>query len=239
MATASKINLKRKQKQDFDTTSQRNFVCKNDCIKAPILNINVQNQMGYIDPVTIGEIAHIPDSVKYGVMGNITNMYFKYGGGVYKAEENLGVNKKNASKSDICLARYAKAVADEMDTGGNCYTGVKYALLSSGVINDYGDMPKGSAKDSIQYFQSNKEKFEEVNVNPNELQNLPAGYIIVYTKEGKDGHIAITNGNKQEMSDCTDNMKWLEKNKGGKATVFKLTDGWTYNPDTKKLQFDK
>ena len=34
--------------------------------------------------------------------------------------------------------------------------------------------------------------------------------IIVYSKSGEDGHIAITNGKGQEMSDCTDNMKWLE-----------------------------
>lgn len=64
--------------------------------------------------------------------------------------------------------------------------------------------------------------------------------IIVYSKYGEDGHIAITNGKGQEMSDCTDNMKWLEKQgKGASFKVFKLTDNWVYNEQSKKLEFKK
>lgn len=95
-----------------------------------------------------------------------------------------------------------------------------------------------SAKDSITYFESNKDKFEKVEVTKDKLASLPAGMIIVYTKNGMDGHIAVTNGNGQEMSDCTDNMKWLDaKGEGASFVVYKLTDNWSYDEKTKKLKF--
>lgn len=186
----------------------------------------------------IGEV-HVPDSVKYSPTGNISYLYFNYFSGVYKAVDNKGINSKNSRQIDVCLAKYSKAVADELSTGGACYTGVKWAFVNAGILDDYGDMPKGSAHDAIPYFEEHKDKFEKVDVKKEDLSKLPAGMIIVYTKEGTDGHIAITNGNGQEMSDCTDNMKWLEaKGEGASFVVYKLTDNWTYNSETKKLSFN-
>lgn len=185
----------------------------------------------------IGEV-HVPDSLKYSPKGNLAYLYFNIFSSVYKAEENKGINSKNTRQIDVCLAKYSEKVAEKIGTGGACYTGVKWAFVNAGILNDYGEMPKGSAHDSIPYFEANKDKFEKVNVKKEDLSKLPAGMIVVYTKEGTDGHIAITNGNGQEMSDCTDNMKWLEaKGKGSNFVVYKLTDNWSYDSKTKKLKF--
>lgn len=185
-----------------------------------------------INSISVGSCAK--NSIKGAFGYCLFNLPFR----TYQAESNKGVNLYNARKIDVCLAKYAKGVAEEISTGGACYTGVKWAFLNAGVLNNYEDMPKGSAKDSLSYFNNNPDKFEKVNVKKEDLKNLPAGMIIVYTKEGKDGHIAITNGNGQEMSDCTDNMGWLDaKGKGATFTVYKLTDNWQYNDTTKKLEF--
>ena len=190
------------------------------------------------DLTPIGKV-HVADSAKISVKGNLIYFYFNNFSGVYKAEDNKGVNPKRARQVDVCLAKYSKKVAEELSTGGACYTGVKWALVNAGVIDDYGTMPKGSAKDSKAYFDKHKDKFEKVNVKKEDLNKLPAGMIVVYTKDGTDGHIAITNGNGQEMSDCTDNMKWLEsKGKGASFTVYRLTNNWSYDRETMKLKFN-
>ncbi|MCD8377808.1 MAG: hypothetical protein LUB59_03370 [Candidatus Gastranaerophilales bacterium] len=216
--------------------------CQVDCLRVstPILEYNLTIGDEYLnkDNTPIGDIYPVPESVIYRPAGVLANFYIKNFSQVYKSVDNIGINKKNARQVDICLAKYSKAVADEINTVGACYTGVKYSFLSSGIINDYGEMPKGSAHNSLSYFDNNPEKFKRVNVRNEDLKNLPAGYIIVYTKEGTDGHIAITNGNGQEMSDCTDNMEWLKKHgQGSQAFVYKLTDNWQYDCETKKLKF--
>ena len=156
----------------------------------------------------------------------------------YKAEYNMGINGSNARESDICLARYSQKAASDIDEMNGCYTGVKYALWNSGVIKDYADMPKGSAYRAAEYFDAHPDQFKKLDVQADDLQKLPAGRIIVYKQDGEHGHIAITNGNGQEMSDCTDNMKWLESHgKNATFSVYELTDNWKYNPDTKKLEF--
>ena len=218
------------------------YTCVPDCCRVAqkrvdLVRSNVSDTFS-LNSVNIGNFHELPDSITMSPKYNLYNWYFKNLSSTYKAEENKGINYKNARKIDICLAKYALRVANEMDTGGACYTGVKYALWDAGVINDYGDMPKGSASDSISYFDKHSDKFVKVNVSAQDLKNLPAGMIIVYEKEGTDGHIAITNGKGQEMSDCTDNMKWLEKHgDGAKFYVYKLSDGWSYNEDTMKLEF--
>ena len=179
----------------------------------------------------------VPDSATT-LKGSLTYMLFTMSGRTYQAVENQGVKRTGARQIDYCLAKYSKKVADEMKTGGYCYTGVKWALQNAGILKDYSDMPKGSASDAISYFEQNKDKFEKLNVKAKNLKKLPAGMIIVYTKEGADGHIAITNGYGQEMSDCTDNMRWLDaKGDGANFVVYRLTDGWSYNNATKKLEF--
>jgi len=209
-------------------------------------NKNAQTQMWrgldlYLgNDVSIGDIHEIPATVKHGLKYKLSNFYLRHISAIYKVEDNKGVNigDPRARKIDICLAKYAQKVAGEMDVSSACYTGVKHALWASGVIDDYSDMPKGSAYRATEYFNAHPEKFERLNISLSGLKQLPAGYIVVYKKEGYDGHVAVTNGYGQEMSDCTDNMKWVERRKQGATfTVYRLTDNWQYNPNTKKLEF--
>lgn len=191
-----------------------------------------------LSAVPIGELHTIPDSITYNPINNMANWYFRNVSSTYKVVNNLGINTKNARDIDICLAKYSQKVAETMDVSNTCYTGVKHALWASGVISDYADMPKGSAFEAKKYFDKYPDRFEKLNISKNDLKNLPAGVIIVYEKKGLDGHIAITNGNGQEMSDSTDNMRWLEEHgKGATFTAYKLTDNWKYNRETKKLEF--
>lgn len=162
----------------------------------------------------------------------------------YRVSAGKGINYKTANNvADIVLAKNAERVASYFQTVGNCYTGTKHALLTSGIISDYGQMPLGSASNALEYFQKNPEKFQRVLKNgrkltPKQLRELPAGRIVVYSKKGEHGHISITNGNGQGMSDSFDNMMWIEeKGQGADFEVFKLTDGWRYNPQTRKLDF--
>lgn len=160
----------------------------------------------------------------------------------YQIEDNKGINTgKGVTKEDICLAKYAKAVSDDLSTYARCYTGVKHSLWSAGVLNDYADVPGNKAKAAIKYFDNNPDKFEKLDVKKEDLKNLPAGRIIVYKKDSEPnlpGHIAITNGNGQEMSDNTDNMGWLERHSGdADFSVYKLTDNWTYDRQTKQLKY--
>ena len=190
------------------------------------------------DEITTDSMHYATKGTKYNLVSNLAYMYHSFFPVTYQVGANYGVNTHKARKQDICLAKYAFETANDMKTVGNCYTGVKYAFWNAGIINDYADMPPGSAKDSIPYFRSHPDQFEEVHCSKESLRFLPAGHIIVYTKEGHDGHIAITNGNGQEMSDSTDNMAWLvDKGEGASFVVFKLTDKWKYNKTTKKLEF--
>ncbi len=202
----------------------------------PLYNLKQDRQLS---AVPIGDLHSIPDSVTYNPINNIANWYFRNVSSSYKVVNNLGVNAKNARNIDICLAKYSQKVADAMDVSNSCYTGVKHALWASGVIDDYADMPKGSAYEAKKYFDKYPDKFEKLNITAKDLKNLPAGVIIVYEKKGLDGHIAITNGYGQETSDSTDNMGWLkEHGKGASFTAYKLTDNWKYNRETMKLEFN-
>lgn len=190
--------------------------------------------------VAIGGIHPIPEDIKRDIKYQLSNWYFKNISPTYKVEKNKGINcyDSRARKEDLCLALYSQKVAENMDISTLCYTGVKHALWSSGILEDYSDMPKGSAYLATDYFDKYPNKFERLDVKLKDLKKLPAGYIIVYKKDGLDGHIAITNGYGQEMSDCTDNMKWVEKHKEGSSfTVYRLSDGWKYDYLTKKLKF--
>ncbi len=189
--------------------------------------------------VIIGDTADIPKSVIYNPIDNIKYAVLKICNFKFKVEDNKGINRKNATNEEVCLALYSQAIADEISNVGACYTGVKKAFLSAGIIDDYDDMPRGEAKESIQYFDEHPEKFKKVTVSEKDLKNLPAGRIIVFTKDGEAGHICITNGNGQAMSSSTDNLGWLdEKGEGASYVVYELTDGWKYNRNTRKLTFD-
>ncbi|MCR4880459.1 MAG: hypothetical protein K6A44_00700 [bacterium] len=197
------------------------------------------DNLSYLDKnfgldVKINPLKKLPFSLRNKCQKALSGLKFK----VYSDEENRGLKCRGAKTADICLARYARAVAENMNELGGCYTGVKHALLNAGVISDYGDMPKGSAYKATDYFDKYPDRFRKIKVKKEDLTSLPAGKIIVYKKEGKDGHIAITNGNRQEMSDCTDNMKWLDEyGEGASFSVYELTDNWVYDKKLKKLVF--
>ncbi|MCR5265513.1 MAG: hypothetical protein K6E29_02835 [Cyanobacteria bacterium RUI128] len=219
---------------------QQTYICQpvSCAVNKPCV-MPVPRQKTLVDTTPIGDIHKIPDYVKSSVGNNLAHFWLSTFAPTYQVEENKGINPKNARQIDICLAKYSKKVAEEMNVASACYTGVKHALWAAGVINDYADMPKGSAYEATSYFNEHPERFEKVKVNASQLKSLPAGYIIVYEKEGLDGHIAITNGNGQEMSDCTDNMRWLDKHdEGSSFCVYRLTDKWQYNRSTMKLEFN-
>ncbi len=157
----------------------------------------------------------------------------------YQIVENKGIYEEDllATEADICLARYALEVANYMKTADYCYSGVKHALLSAGVLDAYSDMPLGDAKNAVKYFDDNKEKFVQEKITADNLNQLPAGRIIVYGCKNHPGHIAITNGLGQEMSDHTGNMQWLKDHKDGWFKAYRLSDKWHYNEQTKKLCF--
>lgn len=192
--------------------------------------------------VPIGKIPDLPKSLYYNCLFKHIvrpcSCFFHYNH--YKIENNKGINCDNARDVDIALAKYAKATAETMDSVGLCYTGVKRAFNDAGVLSDYGDMPKNYAYLAKGHFDMHPEAFKKLDVPEEELKNLPAGKIIVYHAAGEIGHIAITNGNGQEMSDSTDNMEWIkEKRQSGKEKigydVYELTENWWYDKETKKL----
>lgn len=155
----------------------------------------------------------------------------------YKSVDDKGIDYKGCRQSDAVLAQYGQKVAKDLNTQSGCYTGVKHALLSAGVLKDYGEMPAGDAKNSIAFFDKNPAHFTKVDVKSvDDLKKLPAGHIVVYknSEKNRSGHIAITNGKGQEYSDHTGNMQW-NKEHGGEFHVYKLSDKWKYNPQTKKL----
>ena len=188
--------------------------------------------------VEIGDIEPIPKSVLYDPLSKGKYFMLKDLDLKFKVEFNRGINPSDATQPEICLAKYAQKVADEISNVGACYTGVKKTFLSAGVIRDYDEMPRGEAKDSIQYFEKHTDKFKKINVKKEDLEKLPAGRIVVFINKDDAGHIVITNGNGQGMSSATDNMGWLDfKGKDAKYAVYELTDGWKYNKVTRKLEF--
>ncbi len=206
----------------------------------PLSSKTIKNTTDSFDSQKVEINPVLTQNSEWSLSGNWKHFWANMSIGKYQIEDNKGINKKNATKEDIALATYAEAVSDKMKTLGQCYTGAKHALTNAGVLNNYGDMPKGEAKNSKKYFDENPKKFEKLDIKKDDLKNLPAGRIIVYQKDGLPGHIAITNGNGQEMSDHTDNMKWLEaKGEGSTFDVYKLTDNWHYKPQTKKLEFEE
>ena len=224
-------------------SSRRNVVeiAESTYIRRPVVDIELRpNFTDRFAHVEIGEIHVIPDSVKYGLKGNFSYFLNSHSSGAYQIEDDFGINTTTFGlrDSDILLAKYAQKVSEEMQTSGNCYTGVKHALWDAGIIADYADMPKGSANLANEYFDEHPEMFEKIEFSREDLKKLPAGVILVYEKNGEHGHISITNGNGQEYSDSCSNMGWLDKHGEGSTVVgYRLTDGWCYNPDTKKLDF--
>lgn len=174
--------------------------------------------------------------LKTWVQGNIAKFTSSY-----PTVDDKGVSARGATPAQVQLARVGSKVAEDMDTKAYCYSGVKHALCTAGVIGDYGDMPKGSASNANKYFEAHPETFKELkNVKPEDIKKLTAGTIVVFSKPGKDGHIGIANGKGQLYSDCTDPSTWFELNggseEGASYRIFKLNDDVTLNRATGKVQ---
>lgn len=115
------------------------------------------------------------------------------------------------------LANIAYKTAFAMDTKGWCAKGVMDALERAGISKN-GETRVASAYQAVDKFRQRNDKFQEVKVPKKDLNNLPAGCIIVwdpYTdKNGnyhKHGHIAVTLGKnrfgvQQEASDHLQNL---------------------------------
>lgn len=185
----------------------------------------------------------------------------------FASVKDLGVNPYTSngtkvSEENRVLAEYASAVSRDMNTAGNCLTGLKCALSSAGIINTNSDIQQSAPKTAINWFRNNPKQFQEVKyldngdgtvreLNTTDLKNLPAGYIVFWIPENsaefadEKGHVGITNGNGQEYADETDNMQWDNyygskgsgKGEHGKFAVFKLADGWQLDPTSGKLVF--
>lgn len=159
----------------------------------------------------------------------------------YPTVEDKGVNSTGATLAQTQLAKIASKVAKDMGTKGFCYSGVKHALWTAGIIKDYADMPAGNAPEAVKYFETHPEIFEEIkDVKPEEIKNLKAGSIVIFEKPGEIGHIGIANGNGQLYSDCTDPGTWYEL-KGGKEAgasyrIFKLKDSLELDKGTGKIK---
>lgn len=213
------------------------YICPQESTR---IDVNRYREWEIDEPYVVrGDTADTPLSVIYNPFYKISYAVLKYGNFKYQVEDNKGINRVKASNEDVCLALYAQAIADDISNVGACYTGVKKALLSAGIIKNYDEMPRGEAKESIKYFDEHPEKFKKISVSKEELKKLPAGRIIVFTKDGEAGHICITNGKGQGMSSSTDNLGWLDaKGEGASYVVYELTDGWEYNRPKRKLVFD-
>ncbi len=191
--------------------------------------------------VDIGDIHRISPIVKYNIYNNLSQLFRRYVAKTYKSVDNIGINiyDPRVRDIDVALAKYAKKVAEEINTTSGCYTGFKHALLASGVIDNYGELPKGEAHSATDYLDAHPEKFTKLYVKPTDIKYLPAGHIIIYKHKNLPGHAAITTGYSQGMSDCTDNMKWLEWRglNDSAVCIYKLSDNWHFNPTSKKLEF--
>ncbi len=181
--------------------------------------------------------------------------------------KDKGVNPYNEngeliSDVDRALAEHASNVASDLSTTGQCFTSCKHALLTAGIIKNYGAIRDENGnittpRAAIDWFQERPEMFTEIKyvqdedgeyrkINSTDLYDLPAGYIIMYSpEEGKEfakeaGHACITNGNGQSYADHTDRLHWEDFKKGehGSFHVFKLNDeNWEYNKNTQKLEY--
>ena len=92
----------------------------------------------------------------------------------------------------------AEATANQMGSTGWCYRGVKNALAQQGV-----NVTGGSAYMAADQLAAMPDKFQEVQVSPNELRNLPRGAVVVWGKTGSSphGHISVALGDGREASD--------------------------------------
>jgi len=106
-------------------------------------------------------------------------------------------NNFGESANGQAIANTARGIASARNTTGRCYAGVADALDRHGV--HLSGMSAYMAADQL----ARQPKFKEVQVGAQQLAQLPAGAVVVWGKTGAspDGHISISDGRGNEMSD--------------------------------------
>lgn len=97
------------------------------------------------------------------------------------------------------LGDAAESIAAARGTTGRCYAGVADALARVGVT-----VTGLSAYMAADQLAAMPDKFEEVQVSPDQLKNLPRGAVVVWGKSGEKsphGHISVALGDGREASD--------------------------------------
>ncbi len=96
------------------------------------------------------------------------------------------------------IGNAAERVATNMGSTGWCYKGVANALAAEGVT-----VSGGSAYMAANQLAGMPDKFQEVQVSPDELGKLPRGAVVVWGKTGASphGHISVALGDGREASD--------------------------------------
>lgn len=97
----------------------------------------------------------------------------------------------------------AESVANSMGSTGWCYKGVATALAREGVT-----VTGGSAYMAADQLAGMPDKFQEVSVSPDQLDDLPRGAVVVWGKTGASphGHISVALGDGREASDHVQNQ---------------------------------
>lgn len=116
--------------------------------------------------------------------------------------EKIGYN----AKKGVELAK--NALKNAVGFTGYCAKYVKNAICKSNL----GEYEYGNACDMASILRRNK-NFKEIDANSVDVNNLPAGCVLVYAKgaagySGKYGHTEITDGNGRGISDgITNNLR--------------------------------
>lgn len=131
----------------------------------------------------------------------------------YKSAIDSDYNSSKGRK----LAKAAKKVADDMPGTGYCARGVKRALVAAGLMDKY---KSGHAYQVDEMLEKN-DNFKEVKMEQEDLDELPAGSVVVWNKSSKKqwGHVSIALGNGKEASDYISDQK-VDGSKYGKLRVF-------------------
>lgn len=159
------------------------------------------------------------------------------------------ISKQNEALT-FAAAEVVKKNRENINTG-NCLTGVKAAFTKAGIdvsdMPEYGSVPKFAKNwfeahpemfTPVEYVETGEETARKINLS--DINTLPAGYVVIFIPEEgmyeeEAGHIVITNGYGQGLSDATDNLGWgiysnnrTESGKGEHGTfkVYKLSDNW-------------
>jgi peptidoglycan hydrolase-like protein with peptidoglycan-binding domain len=132
-----------------------------------------------------------------------------------------GPSPSGGGSQSQALAQAAERVAAEMNVPGLCYRGVKAAVRQTLGV----ELTGGSAYMAADQLASNP-KFKEISVSRDQLANLPAGAIVVWSPyEGNPhGHISVALGDGREAASKIRNQFTSLGNGSSTYRVFVLAD---------------